>query len=327
MTLSIKEKTSTQIVHLNTISIEDESFLMTYCPNLNPVITSMGEIGLMNPIILRGKGQYQVVSGYRRVLAARSLGWNEIRATIYAPDELSVAAGFSLNFYENLGTRRFNLIEAAMVVRGFTTHCGKREKQIREDVLSLLGFQSGNKVLQALQALMFLAQEWKELVVKKEISLLNAAKIASFSLLDQKSLYNVLSELKLGENKLREVLVMAEEICKREKISPSGLFASESFASLGQDGELNTAEKTEQFRKALKARRFPEFTRLEEQFFEYKKKLSLPPQIRLSPPEYFEGDKLKVTFGFRSSEEFRFILEKLETAADNEVLKNLLMIL
>jgi hypothetical protein len=288
----------------------------------------MKEIGLINPIILRGQeDRFQIVSGYRRVLAAQSLGWEGIKAALYTADELSHSEGFLLSFYENLGTRGFNLIEASMVVAGFFEQCGKHEKQIREEVLPLLGFHSGRKIFHALQSLSLLSHEWKELVIKKEISLLNAAKISSFSLVDQNVLSAALSGLKLGENKLRESLEMAEEICKRDEIPVNELFSSGHFKLLGRQENLNINEKTEQFRKALKTIRYPEFSRKQQEFHDFRKKLLLPPSVSLEPPESFEGDKLKVTFNFRSPDEFRFILEKLETVAESEALKNLLRML
>ncbi|HPD61734.1 MAG TPA: ParB N-terminal domain-containing protein, partial [Thermodesulfobacteriota bacterium] len=306
----------------------DETFRMSFCPDLGALKTSMGKIGLINPITIRGRGEerFQIVSGYRRALAAQSLEWEGIKAAVYTSDELSPRDGFLLNFFENLGTRRFNLIEGSMIVAGFYRHCGYNEKKNREEVLPLLGLHSGEKIFFALQSLKNLNDTWKELVIKNEISLLNAAKISSFSSFEQSTLYDVLSGLKLGENKLRETLEMAEEVCKRDEILLSELFSSEQFKFLDQ-GDLNLTEKTEQFRKTLKAIRYPELTRKHKEFQDMKKKLLLPLSVSLEPPDAFEGDKVKVTFGFRSPEEFRSILKKLETAAESEALKNLLTIL
>ena len=225
-----KDDKKTQSVPLTLIDYGDEAFRMSFCPDLGALKTSMGEIGLINSIILRGRGErFQIVSGYRRVLAAQSLEWEGIKAALYTSDELSHSDGFLLSFYENLGTRGFNLIEASMVVTGFFEQCGKHEKQIREEVLPLLGFHSGRKIFHALKSLSHLSYEWKELVIKNEISLLNAAKISSLTSVDQRSLDAALSGLKLGENKLRESLEMAEEVCKRDEISFSELFFSEQF--------------------------------------------------------------------------------------------------
>ncbi|MDX9816673.1 MAG: ParB N-terminal domain-containing protein, partial [Smithellaceae bacterium] len=283
---------------------------------------------LICPIILRGKEEcFQIVSGYRRVLAAQNLEWKEIKAIVYKTDELSQSEGFLLNFFENIGTRRFNLVEASMIVHGISNNCGYDEKKIREEILPLLGFHSGRKIFFALHSLSLLNKDWKELVIKNEISLLNAAKISSFSSSDQKVLNDALSELKLGENKLRESLEMAEEVCRRDEISFGELFSSQQFEFLQQPGDLNLVAKTEQFRKTLKTMRYPEFSRKQQEFYDMKKKLFLPLTIGLEPPDFFEGDKLKVNFNFRSSEEFRSIIDKLKRASESEALENLVRML
>ena len=326
MIASITEKAHQGIksIFLKKIDVDDESFRMTFCPDLKELQTSMEAVGLINPVILRGKENFQIVSGYRRILVARRLGWKKIAARVYTLDELDFEEGFNLNFYENLGTRSFNLIESSIVVAGFVDRCGTDIKPVREKILPLMGFQSGSKVFQQLFSLVRLVDEWKDLVVKKEISLPNAAKVSGFSPEDQKVLYSALSGLKLGQNKMRECLEMVEEVGKGEEVSLHQLFTSEPFTSLNQNARINITERTEMFRKALRTRRYPELTRQQEKFKAVRKKLLLPPSVSLEPPEFFEGDKLKVTFRFRSPEELRSILEKLETAVEREALKGLL---
>lgn len=313
-----------QSISISMINVDDESFRMTFCPDLKKLRASIEKIGLINPVILRRGKPFQIVSGYRRIVIAQSLGWEKIEAKVYASEELSVEEGFRLNLYENLGTRTFNLIEASMVVTGFPDRCGTDESQVRSEVLPLLGFQPGNKVLHMLSSLRYLSKEWKELVITKDMPLLIASKISRFSLQDQEVLLTALSGLHLGQNKMKECLEVAEEICRRDGLSLLQLFTAEPFPSLYQDDRLNNTERTEMFRKVLRARRYPELTRQQNHFQELRKKLSLPPSVTLVPPDFFEGDKLKVNLEFRSPEELQTILEKLETAADSEGLKMLL---
>ena len=325
----MKEKTtgSIQSTLLKSIDIDDDSFRLTFCPDLGGLKVSMDKVGLINPVILRGKERFQVVSGYKRVLVAQSLGWKRISARVFTPDKLDVEKGFKLNLYDNLATRTFNLIESNMAIVGFMFKCNKDSSQVREKILPLLGFHSGSKVFRELLSLTDLIAEWKESVVKKGVSLPNAAKVASFSPEEQKVLYETIYGLKLGENKLRQCLEMAEEICQRDEISFQRLFISEPFNYLNKNEKLNITERTELFRKALRDRRYPELTRQQDKFQKERKRLFLPPSVSLEPPEFFEGNKLKLTLRFRSPEELRAILDKLETASDSETLKVLLKML
>jgi hypothetical protein len=323
---AMNEKTKKPIhsVFIKDIDCDDALFRMTFGPFPENLEVSMANAGLTNPVILRGEERFQIVTGYRRVLVARSLGWETIGARVFAPHELAFEDGFKLGFYENLGSRTFNLIEASMVVTGLVRGCKTEENHVRKNALPLLGFQSGRKVYEQLLSLAQLIDAWKQLVVTNGTSLPNAAKVSRFSPGEQKALYDVISDLRLGENKLRQCLEMVEEISARDEIPLHQIFAGEPFAFLSEREQRNSSERTELFRKTIRSLRYPALTREEEQFQALRKKLILPPSASLEPPEFFEGDKLKVTLKFRSSEELRSLLDKLEEAADGETLRALL---
>jgi len=214
-----------------------------------------------------------------------------------------------------------------MVVNGFVNGCKSEANHVREHILPLLGFHSGLKVYRQLLSLLQLIEAWKGLVVINGISLPNAAKVSRFSPEEQKALYDAVSDFRLGENKLRQCLEMAEEIAKRDEISLCQLFASTPFGHLSEHAEQNTTARAELFRKTLRYLRYPELTRQEAQFRMLRKQLVLPPSVRLEAPEFFEGDRLKATIRFRSPEELRFILKKLEAASDGETIRALLEML
>jgi len=319
-----KTKKSIQSVIMKDIDCDDALFRMTFDPSVENLKVSMANVGLTNPVILRGGERFQIVTGYRRILVARSLGWETIDARVFAPHELEFGEGFKLGFYENLGSRTFNLIEASMVVNGLVRGCETEESRVRENVLPLLGFQSGRKIYEQLLSLAQLIEAWKQLVVINGISLPNAANVSQLSPGEQEALYDAISDLRLGENKLRQCLEMVEEISKRDEITLHQILAAKPFAFLSEKEQRNVSERTELFRKTIRSLRYPALTREEEQFQALRKKLILPPSASLEPPAFFEGDKLKVTLKFRSPEELRSILDKLEEAADGETLRALL---
>jgi hypothetical protein len=316
-----------QTVPLALISTEEETFRMSFLPDLRSLKASLGAVGILQPVVLLGKETFQIVSGYRRVCAARELGWQEIAAEVVLPEDVDLATGFTRCFYENIASRPFNLIEASLVVNGFLTYCTAAPEAVRDTVLPLLGLQPGIRLLQRLCRLQSLIAEWQVLVVRNEIPLANAAKIADFSAEDQRSLHAALGHLTLGQNKLRQCLEMVEEIVRREEISVERLFASEEFAAIRDNQILNLQERTERFRKTLRTRRYPALTAQEETFACARRALALPSSVSLEPPEYFEGDRLKVSFSFRSREELRGVAKKLEAAAENEALEVLLSML
>lgn len=57
--------------------------------NVEKLAESMGEIGLVNPVYVRPRGDgYEVCAGHHRVEAARKLGWDDIAAIIGGSDDL-----------------------------------------------------------------------------------------------------------------------------------------------------------------------------------------------------------------------------------------------
>jgi ParB family chromosome partitioning protein len=61
---------------------------------------SIAEVGLLNPIIINE--EKELLSGFRRLLACRELGWEDIEAIIFktADDEIKK---LDIEFHENLG--------------------------------------------------------------------------------------------------------------------------------------------------------------------------------------------------------------------------------
>lgn len=316
-----------QTVPLALINTEDATFRMSFAPDLRLLKTSLEAVGIVQPVVLRGKETFQIVSGYRRVLAARELGWQELAAEVFLPEGLDLATGFIRSFYENVASRPLNLIEASLVVNGFFSYCSAGPEEVRSKILPLLGFQPGTRVLQRLCRLQSLIAEWQVLVVRNEIPLANAAKIAEFSREDQRSLHAALGDLALGQNKLRQCVEMVEEIARRDEISIERILTSKEFTAIRDNRMLNLPERTERFRKALRERRYPALTGQEEAFERSRKELGLPTSVSLEPPEYFEGERLRVSFSFRSREELQGVAKKLEDVAKSEALGTMLAML
>ena len=68
--------------------IEVETSVFTHSISGPPpgLVGSIARLGLINPPLVRGR---QVVCGYRRLLAVRELGWEEVDAWIIREEALS----------------------------------------------------------------------------------------------------------------------------------------------------------------------------------------------------------------------------------------------
>lgn len=85
-------------INLNDIVVSTR--IRTEPGDLTSLKNSIAAVGLLNPIILTEK--HEIISGYRRYLACRELGWQEIDARIVDLGNNKVQQ-LDLEYHENVG--------------------------------------------------------------------------------------------------------------------------------------------------------------------------------------------------------------------------------
>ena len=106
-------------IGIDAIDLRDDTFSMTFHPDLEALRRSINHVGLLQPITVRQKSRgsgYQIISGFKRLTACQHLGLREVQAFLFAKSELGVLEGFHMGLYENLAIRSLNLIEKSMVL-------------------------------------------------------------------------------------------------------------------------------------------------------------------------------------------------------------------
>ncbi len=64
-----------QKIPLQQIDLSDETFSVNFIPDLQKLRSSIEQIGLIQPVLLRKKrDQYQIVCGFRRISIFQELG-------------------------------------------------------------------------------------------------------------------------------------------------------------------------------------------------------------------------------------------------------------
>lgn len=91
--------------------------------DLDELMSSMREIGLVEPIVLRKVGdRYEVIAGHRRTRAARLLGWSVIEAKIVeANDEAAIA----MRLAENISRKDVDPVDQACFIGEVMTRYNK----------------------------------------------------------------------------------------------------------------------------------------------------------------------------------------------------------
>jgi ParB family chromosome partitioning protein len=108
---------TTQMIPLQQIDLSDETFSVNYLPDLRRLRSSIEQIGMTQPVLLRRRsGGYQIICGFRRISVMKELEKSEIESRVFEEKEIEEFHLFSLSLQENLTTRGFNVVEKAIAL-------------------------------------------------------------------------------------------------------------------------------------------------------------------------------------------------------------------
>src|SRR5512143_3142457 len=91
-----------QKIALQQIDLRDETFSVNFMPDLQSLRSSIAQMGLIQPVILReDEHRYQIVCGFRRASILRELGYHDIEARVIGEKEKDRFELFSFSLHEN----------------------------------------------------------------------------------------------------------------------------------------------------------------------------------------------------------------------------------
>jgi ParB family chromosome partitioning protein len=301
-----------QKIPLEQIDLLDETFSVNYLPDLHKLRSSIQDTGLIQPVLLRKKSDgYQIVCGFRRLSVMKELGKSEIESRVFEEKEMDEFQLFSLSLHENLTTRGFNAVEKAIALDKLVHRFQIHPTAVVKTFLPSFSLEPNEKILSTFLSLARMEDEIKTYVLKEGVSRSNIRRLSILTPDDRMALLSLISPLKLGENRLRELLTLLEETSRRSHATVKEIAAQPELQAVLSQKELTPSQKTERVKKILTGLRYPELNQLEKAFEKKRKDLNLPPNVSLQHPPFFEGKGLKIEFQFETTEEYRSILSVL----------------
>jgi ParB family chromosome partitioning protein len=306
-------------IPLQQIDLSDETFSVNFMPDLRRLQSSIEEIGLIQPVLLREKGdRYQIVCGFRRISVMKELGKSEIESKVFEEKEMNEFQLFSLSLHENLTTRGFNAIEKAVALDKLIHRFQIDPAAVIKTFLPFFSLEPNEKILKTYLSLARMEDEIKTYVLKEEVSRSNIRRLSTLTSDNRMAVLSLISPLKLGENRLREVLTLLEEISRRNQCREKDIVQRSEIQEVLSQKELTPSQKTERVKKVLLNLRYPKMHHMEKEFEKKRKALNLPHNISLYHSPFFEGRELKVEFQFATTEEYRIILKSLSSLPDKK---------
>lgn len=308
-----------QSIPLREIDLSDDTFSVNYLPDLQRLRPSIEQIGLIQPVLLRKKeDHHQIVCGFRRISLTKELGKLEIESKVVAEKEMDEFQLFSLSLHENQTTRGFNTVEKAIALDKLIHRFQIDPAVVIKTFLPFFSLEPNEKILNTYLSLAQMEDEIKTYVLREEVSRSNIRRLSTLTPDNRRAILSLISSLKLGENRLREVLTFLEEISRRNRCEGKDIVQRPEIQAILSQKELTPSQKTERIKKVLTDLRYPKLNQLEKTFEKKRKELNLPSNVSLHHPPFFEGKRLKIEFQFETKEEYRFIVESLSSLPDKK---------
>jgi ParB-like chromosome segregation protein Spo0J len=310
-------------VDLGEIAEGPGPYTMSYGFDLRALCESIDRIGMINPPLLARNetGGFDIVSGYRRILALKALGEpkafsKDVTSALASPAERLLAS-----FYENLATRKFNEIEKGMILQRLQRYVGKDE--ILASFLPLLSLSSHEGTLEFYLKLLNLEEGIRKAIAQEQISIKAAKALVELDAASQQAVFRWISILMLNINQQLKFIEYAKDISIRDDLKMSELFSDEAFLKIREDPRLNNPQRAKKTLDALRIRRYPRLARAQHAVERAISAVSLPPEAVIRYDPYLEDPNYQLRIGFKDGKALRKTIRELHASVELEAIPEL----
>lgn len=285
------------------IDFSDRTFAIT--PDWFPVdslTAAIRRVGLLCPPHLEpvGPEKYRVISGFRRLRAASSVGLSRFNCLVRSGDAVQL---FVEALLENASIRPLHLLEKANAVWKLTQLFGIAPARVIREFLPVLEVKPNRFEMNRLLELSKLPRLLQEAIALDGIPADIALAVARWDTDEQTAFVRAVRALRPGFNRLKELVTLLDELRGRDRESIVELLSA-------------VPENVDALLRDLRSRRFPKLAEYEQLYQEKKARLRLPPEIQFQLPPFFEGEKIQVGLAVRTPRELKALAAKLQEAAD-----------
>src|SRR4030042_6949647 len=119
---------------------------MSFDFDIEILINSIEAVGLINmPFVTRNReGRLDIVTGYRRIMALKSMKYTRIYCRDLSDSGFSEHEIFLINLYDNIATRRFNEVEKGMILKGLMMHNSRED--IEKHFMQILDIKNPREI-------------------------------------------------------------------------------------------------------------------------------------------------------------------------------------
>jgi ParB-like chromosome segregation protein Spo0J len=300
-----------RMVNLNEISDEPGPYCMSFRFDLDSLVQSIRKFGLIQrPLVIeKTEDKKEVVIGFRRILALKSLKWEKAPMKVLSGADPISSDLLLLNLYDNLSSRPFNDIEKGMILNRLKSHFSGEE--IRREYMPMLGLPSNESTRSLYEKLEELDMTLKNSFAEGDLSLKTIKALLETDPDSRAALFHWIKDLKFNFNQQSLFIENTLDISDREATTILQVLQKKPLLSIRDDPKLNNPQKAKRSLHYLKSRRFPLLIRSEKAFDKMISSLGLPERVRISHAPFFENPDYRLEILFRNGKELGNTIKKL----------------
>ena len=305
------------LVDLKDLHEDPGPYTMSYGFDLGPLIRSIRTYGMINAPFVRKdeEGGFQVVIGYRRIMAMKKLKKDKISCVDLSESGLSDLEMLLFNLHDNLSFRSFNPVEKGMIINRLCRHHTKEE--IRKQYAGLLKI-TNKKHVEILAKVETLPDFVKEAVAHGTISLNALDQILEMDKRSSDSIVKAMLILKFNMNQQLKLIEYLIDLSLKEGKPIYQLMSEDWSIALLEADKANIPQRAKKMLEILKSRRFPWLTLCEKTFNRRIASLKLPAGVRVTHPPFFESSGYRLDIPFQNGHDLRKKIHDIEQNAGIE---------
>lgn len=315
-----------QNININKIDLQNSTYRISTDNNFAYLTESIKKEGITTPVILKKEDNdtFIIVSGYKRIASGIEAGIEKLPALLVCRNGTVEETDFlcsKLSITENAYHRELNNVE---IGKGLSLL--KKFITIEEIVLNSVTFFNktlNKKIVENLLSVSCLDNSIHDLILSRKLAINTILKIKEYNSEIFNSFIDIFSKVRMGQNKQLEIITNTHEIARRDDLDLLEILQSKEINDILAHENNDENFKGNLLRQYLKKIRFPELTKTYENYKNYIKQLKIEPEIKIDPPNNFEGEKYSLSFQFSNLNEFDEKIQKLVLIQKNNSLKKL----
>jgi ParB family chromosome partitioning protein len=303
-------------IEINQIDLNDITFKITTDISTDDLIESIKNVGLISPPILRytADKRYIVVSGFRRVGACRSLGWQHIDARVVSETQSDLNP-LKLAIADNCLNRQLNVIEQSVSISKLSVFFPDDISLSRES--QKIGLNVNPKLLKKLRKINSVDNDLKEKISAGIIPFSIGLELSEMDQSEAIAISKIIEQLHLTLNHQKEIIRLAQEGARLNNVPILDVIKDCNVTDVINDPELDRNQKIKRIRRYLKQIRYPEIVRFETNYLTCLQRMKLPESIQLNPPADFEGNNFSMVLHFQDLKQFKTANDRLNELQDH----------